>query len=87
MAMTMDSDSNQAATAYDQAIADYRQTVLIGFQQVEDNKAALRILEHDALVQHSAGAAAQKHFETRDSTLVSFNLNNEICKFRRPIEN
>jgi len=32
--------SNQAATAYDQAIANYRQTVLIGFQQVEDNKAA-----------------------------------------------
>lgn len=56
-------------------------------QTASDNQAALRILEHDALVQHSAGAAAQKHFETRDSTLVSLNLNNEICKFRRPIEN
>jgi outer membrane protein TolC len=33
--------SNQAATAYDQAIANYRQTVLIGFQQVEDNKAGI----------------------------------------------
>jgi hypothetical protein len=66
---------------------DFDCTPSVRRNQVEDNKAALRILEHDALVQHSAGAAAQKHLETRDSTLVSFNLNNEICKFRRPIEN
>ena len=41
-----------AATAtYDQSVANYRQTVLTGFQQVEDNLAALRILAQQADVQ------------------------------------
>jgi outer membrane protein TolC len=35
--------------------------VLAGFQQVEDNVAALRILEHEAQVQHAAVAAAEKY--------------------------
>ncbi len=43
--------SDQAIAAYDQAVANYRQTVLTGFQQVEDNVAALRVLEHEAQVQ------------------------------------
>jgi NodT family efflux transporter outer membrane factor (OMF) lipoprotein len=34
--------------AYDAAAANYRQTVLTAFQQVEDNLAALRILEQEA---------------------------------------
>jgi NodT family efflux transporter outer membrane factor (OMF) lipoprotein len=55
--------SDQAVAAYDQAVADYRQTVLTGFQQVEDNVAALRILEHEAQVQDKAVAAAQKYLE------------------------
>jgi outer membrane protein TolC len=46
--------SDQAIAAYDQAVANYRQTVLTGFQQVEDNVAALRILEHEAQVQDKA---------------------------------
>ncbi len=46
--------SDQAVAAYDQAVANYRQTVLTGFQQVEDNVAALRILEHEAQVQDKA---------------------------------
>ncbi len=45
------------------AVANYRQTVLTGFQQVEDNVAALRILEHEAQVQDKAVAAAQKYLE------------------------
>jgi NodT family efflux transporter outer membrane factor (OMF) lipoprotein len=55
--------SDQAIAAYNQAVANYRQTVLTGFQQVEDNVAALRILEHEAQVQDKAVAAAQKYLE------------------------
>lgn len=53
--------SDQAIAAYDQAVANYRQTALTGFQQVEDNVAALRILEHEAQVQNTAVAAAEKY--------------------------
>ena len=55
--------SDEAVAAYDQAVANYRQTVLTGFQQVEDNVAALRILEHEAQVQNTAVIAAQKYLE------------------------
>ena len=55
--------SDQAVAAYDQAVANYRQIVLTGFQQVEDNVAALRILEHEAQVQDKAVTAAQKYLE------------------------
>jgi len=52
-----------AKAAYDQTVANYRETVLTGFQQVEDNLAALRILEHEALVQERAVLAAQKYLD------------------------
>jgi NodT family efflux transporter outer membrane factor (OMF) lipoprotein len=55
--------SDQAIAAYDQSVASYRQTVLTGFQQVEDNLAALRILEHEAQVQNEAVVAAQKSLQ------------------------
>jgi NodT family efflux transporter outer membrane factor (OMF) lipoprotein len=55
--------SDQAIAGYDQTVANYRQTVLTGFQQVEDNIAALRILEHEAQVQDTAVTAAQKYLE------------------------
>ena len=35
----------QATAAYDETVANYRQTVLSAFRDVEDNLAALRILE------------------------------------------
>jgi NodT family efflux transporter outer membrane factor (OMF) lipoprotein len=54
---------DQAKAAYDQTVANYRQTVLTGFQQVEDNVAALRILENEAQVQAKAVVAAQKYLE------------------------
>jgi outer membrane protein TolC len=41
-------------------VASYRQTVLTGFQEVEDNLAALRILEQEANVQAEAVAAAEQ---------------------------
>jgi NodT family efflux transporter outer membrane factor (OMF) lipoprotein len=49
-----------ARAAYDASVATYRQTVLTGFQQVEDNLAALRILEEEAAAQDAAVTAAQK---------------------------
>jgi len=55
--------SDQAIAAYDQSVATYRQTVLTGFQQVEDNLAALRILEHEAQVQNEAVVAAEKSLQ------------------------
>jgi NodT family efflux transporter outer membrane factor (OMF) lipoprotein len=41
----------QARAAYDVAVANYRQTVLTAFQQVEDQLVALRILEQQYAVQ------------------------------------
>jgi NodT family efflux transporter outer membrane factor (OMF) lipoprotein len=55
--------TDQAIQGYDYAVASYRQTVLTGFQQVEDNLAALRILEHEAAVQNVAVQAAQTSLE------------------------
>jgi NodT family efflux transporter outer membrane factor (OMF) lipoprotein len=55
--------SDQAVAAYDQSVANYRQTVLTGFQQVEDNVAALRILEREAQTQDAAVVAAQKYLD------------------------
>ena len=51
---------DQARAVYDESVATYRQTVLTGFQEVEDNLAALRILEEEATVQDEAVAAAQQ---------------------------
>jgi NodT family efflux transporter outer membrane factor (OMF) lipoprotein len=48
-----------ARAAYDGVVADYRQTVLTAFQQVEDQLATLRLLEQEATVQESALAAAK----------------------------
>ena len=50
----------QARAAYDQNVAFYRQTVLTGFREVEDNIAALRILENEAQVQADAVRAAEE---------------------------
>lgn len=51
--------TDAARAAYDSTVATYRQTVLTGFQEVEDNLAALRILEQEAKVQDEAVKAAQ----------------------------
>jgi len=47
-----------AIATYDQTVANYRQTVLGSFQEVEDNIAALRILEQEADVQEKTVADA-----------------------------
>jgi NodT family efflux transporter outer membrane factor (OMF) lipoprotein len=51
--------NDQARAAYDSQVANYRQSVLTGFQQVEDNLAAVRILENEAKIQDEAVVAAQ----------------------------
>jgi NodT family efflux transporter outer membrane factor (OMF) lipoprotein len=50
----------QARANYDAAVAAYRQQVLTAFQDVEDNLAAMRVLEAEARQQAIAVAAAEK---------------------------
>jgi NodT family efflux transporter outer membrane factor (OMF) lipoprotein len=59
--------TDQARATHDAAVASYRETVLTGFQQVEDNLAALRILEDEAGVQAAAVNAAET------STILTLN--------------
>lgn len=59
--------TDQARATYDATVASYRETVLTGFQQVEDSLAALRILENEAAVQADAVKAADT------SVLLSIN--------------
>ena len=56
--------NEEAQAAYDQTVANYRQTTLTAFQQVEDGLAALRILDQEARVQAGAIAAAQQALST-----------------------
>ena len=50
----------QARDLYEAQAANYRQSVLNAFQEVEDNLAALRILNDEAATQDAAVAAAQR---------------------------
>jgi NodT family efflux transporter outer membrane factor (OMF) lipoprotein len=52
--------SEAARAAYDANVASYRQNVLSGFQEVEDNLAALRILDEEARRQDDAVKAAEE---------------------------
>ena len=53
--------TDAARAHYDAAIADYRQTTLTAFQQVEDNLAALRILGREAEQQDEAVDSARSN--------------------------
>lgn len=54
----------ESATAtYDSTVANYRQTALTAFQEVEDNLATLRILEQEAAQQHEATQSAENSME------------------------
>ncbi len=53
----------EKAAAYDAEVANYRQTVLTGFQEVEDNLAALRILEEEAQIQDEVVRGARHALE------------------------
>jgi NodT family efflux transporter outer membrane factor (OMF) lipoprotein len=54
---------NTASADYDQTVANYRQTTLTAFQQVEDNLAALRILSNEAEQQHATTASAEQSLD------------------------
>jgi NodT family efflux transporter outer membrane factor (OMF) lipoprotein len=51
----------QYKATYDQTVANYRESVLTAFQQVEDNLAALRILEQEVQQQDTAITSAQRN--------------------------
>ena len=53
----------QFQATYDQTVANYRQTVLTAFQQVEDNLAALRILAQVIEQQDAAIESAGRNLE------------------------
>jgi NodT family efflux transporter outer membrane factor (OMF) lipoprotein len=55
--------SDAAIAGYDAAVASYRETTLTAFQQVEDNLAALRILENEDRQQRDAVASAQESLQ------------------------
>jgi NodT family efflux transporter outer membrane factor (OMF) lipoprotein len=54
------SQTDQAIAAYNATVADYRQTVLNGFREVEDNFAALRILAEESRIQDEAVKSARE---------------------------
>jgi NodT family efflux transporter outer membrane factor (OMF) lipoprotein len=52
-----------ASADYDATVANYRQTTLTAFQQVEDNLASLRILETEAQQQHESTDSATQSLD------------------------
>ena len=55
--------TSQARHAYEAQAAGYRNTVILAFQDVEDQLASLRILEQESAVEQNAVAAAQQSFD------------------------
>jgi NodT family efflux transporter outer membrane factor (OMF) lipoprotein len=55
--------SQGALANYDATVAGYRQTTLSALQQVEDNLAALRVLEQEAKQQQTATASSQESLQ------------------------
>lgn len=52
--------TQQARDTYEANVADYRQSVLMSFQEVEDQLSTLRILETEAATEQNAVAAAER---------------------------
>ncbi|MEP7244440.1 MAG: efflux transporter outer membrane subunit [Gammaproteobacteria bacterium] len=52
--------NRQARAAYDEAVANYRQSALTAYQEVEDNLAALRHLADEVAADEAAAASAQR---------------------------
>lgn len=55
--------TDQAVATYDANVAAYRLSVLTAFQDVEDNLAALRVLEEEAKIQAVAVKSAERSLE------------------------
>jgi NodT family efflux transporter outer membrane factor (OMF) lipoprotein len=56
-------ESDLARADFDVSVANYRQTVLTAFQQVEDNLAALRVLANETRAEDDAIKAAQESLD------------------------
>jgi len=56
----IDAQVEQAKAAWEQSVANYRQTVLTGFQQVEDALVSLKVLEQESAVQVEAVRSAHE---------------------------
>jgi outer membrane protein TolC len=52
--------NEQVRAAFDEAVANYRQTALVAYQEVEDNLAALRHLADELAADEAAAASAQR---------------------------
>jgi len=59
--------TQQARDAYEQQVANYRQTVLSAFEDVEDNLAALRILDQESVAQAQAVSSAENSLRINTS--------------------
>lgn len=57
---TKNAQYHQAIDSFDASVAGYRQTVLTSFQEVEDNLAALRILDEETHIQNKAVTNAKQ---------------------------
>jgi len=93
---------NQAYAFFDENSATYKQTTLTAFQQVEDNLAALRVLEREADQQRAATESAQQSLDlfkiryeggvdtylqvVTSQTIALQNQRNEIDITRRRLE-
>jgi outer membrane protein TolC len=53
--------TEQSRAIYQGTVANYRQTVLTAFQEVEDNLSTLRILSQELQQQNAAVASAQRY--------------------------
>jgi NodT family efflux transporter outer membrane factor (OMF) lipoprotein len=51
---------DQARASYDEALASYRETVLSSFREVEDQLAALRVLDEESKIQQNAVQASER---------------------------
>jgi NodT family efflux transporter outer membrane factor (OMF) lipoprotein len=67
--------TESARAAYEASVATYRQTVLTGFQQVEDNLAALGILKEESQVQDEAVRASRQSLAVSTNQYKAGTLN------------
>jgi NodT family efflux transporter outer membrane factor (OMF) lipoprotein len=59
--------TEQAQAFYRQSAANYQQTLLVAFQEVEDNLVALRVLEQEAQTQQAAVSAAERSLQLSEN--------------------
>jgi len=63
--------TEQARAIYQGTVANYRQTVLTAFQEVEDNLSTLRILSQELQQQNAAVESSQRYLTLADARYQS----------------